>query len=296
MIKEGIVQVRLNPANRKHYEAFGYTGEMGEFIDILTTHLTKSSEVKVTRICDSCGSEEVVSKKKASPVCQKCKVAETRIPDSDKKGYSPCKDCGVYVKNAKRCKPCHSLFMVGENNPNFGNGDKIRGENNANWKGGKPKCIDCGNDLANNACVSKDVKRCRPCHNTWHVGANVSTYKHSRNFCKCGAKKSRGDVCWDCYKEEVHNPNAVKRSNSDSRWSKEIRELANYECDCCGSSDDLCAHHLEAFMDNEPLRRELANGVCLCRLCHLSFHKTYGFGSNTTEQYLEFKEIYHGSN
>lgn len=245
MIKEEVVQVRLNAANRKHYESFGYTGVLGEFIDVLTTHLTKSSETMITRICDTCGSEKVMRKKKAFPVCQKCKVAETKVPDSEKKGYSPCKDCGVFVKNAIRCKPCHTKYMVGENNPNFGNGDKMRGDKNPNYG-----------------------KR----------GVECEWYNHAIS------QEDRLD----------------KRQSVESiNWRKAVYLKHNYTCDCCGkvtSGGSCVAHHLEGWNINVERRHDVSNGVCLCSPCHLEFHKKYGFGDNTTEQYLEFKEKHNGTN
>ncbi len=171
-----------------------------------------------------------------------------------------------------------------------------KGNRNESWKGGKPKCIDCGCDLAGYNCKSREVNRCQPCHVKWCVGDNNPTYKKENHFCpECSEPMARhSDVCRDCWKVDVHNPDAIKRSNMDYKWSCEVKELASYTCDCCGSNDDMHAHHLESWMVNESLRRELSNGVCLCQSCHVAFHKAYGFGENTTEQYLEFKGFYHG--
>jgi len=36
-------------------------------------------------------------------------------------------------------------------------------------------------------------------------------------------------------------------------------------------------------------RYDLANGVCICEICHNDFHNKYGFGYNTLFQYEEFK-------
>lgn len=102
-------------------------------------------------------------------------------------------------------------------------------------------------------------------------------------------------------------------------WKKETMIACNYKCDITGSRfDDI--HHLYGF--DQILEEVLANtnielketiseysneelktleeeciklhekyglGVCLCREMHEEFHKIYGYGNNTPEQYYEFK-------
>jgi hypothetical protein len=82
-----------------------------------------------------------------------------------------------------------------------------------------------------------------------------------------------------------------------TKWSKQVKELADYTCDCCGvrGGVTLHSHHLESWNSNEELRFELTNGVCLCKDCHWDFHRTYGVGNNTKVQYLKFKENYDAS-
>ena len=79
-------------------------------------------------------------------------------------------------------------------------------------------------------------------------------------------------------------------------------ELANYTCDCCSLRGGvLNAHHLYDYVNHPNLLNEITNLVCLCKECHVSFHVKYGRTKrsknivNTKEQYLEFKECYHGS-
>lgn len=50
--------------------------------------------------------------------------------------------------------------------------DKAIGMRNFNWKGGKPKCIDCGKET-----VSYEAKKCGSCNNKSRVGVNNAAWK-----------------------------------------------------------------------------------------------------------------------
>lgn len=51
-----------------------------------------------------------------------------------------CIDCkrekSINAKNG-RCERCNAKWQVGKNNPNYGNGDKIKGDKNPNWIDGR---------------------------------------------------------------------------------------------------------------------------------------------------------------
>lgn len=84
------------------------------------------------------------------------------------------------------------------------------------------------------------------------------------------------------------------RDSKTISWSKHVREAG--ECDRCSFNNPLAldAHHLDGYDNFPELRYEMSNGVCLCKNCHTIFHKTYGYGNNTSQQYFEFKEEWNG--
>lgn len=76
-----------------------------------------------------------------------------------------------------------------------------------------------------------------------------------------------------------------------SKWRKKIYARDGYICkNCNGKNLKLNAHHLYSWDLNEDKRFSLDNGVTLCEECHRNFHKKYGYGNNTLEQYLEFNK------
>ena len=53
----------------------------------------------------------------------------------------------------------------------------------------------------------------------------------------------------------------------------------------------LNAHHLDGWNWCKDKRFKTSNGITLCEDCHVEFHKEYGYGNNTKEQFQEFKEF-----
>ena len=91
--------------------------------------------------------------------------------------------------------------------------------------------------------------------------------------------------------EEERLKNRYELSGGNSRvWSKQVMKRDNYTCQICGNSPsgNLNAHHLNAWNAFPEQRFDLDNGVTLCVDCHKEFHKMYGRGGNTREQFNEY--------
>lgn len=79
---------------------------------------------------------------------------------------------------------------------------------------------------------------------------------------------SRCDAC-----RRAHERRRGQRRSSYSRggWATAVKRRDGYRCARCGSPYELEAHHIL------PLSRggadEVANGVTLCRDCHLEMHR-----------------------
>lgn len=138
--------------------------------------------------------------------------------------------------------------------------------------------------------------------------------KFSHNSSKCGNNKFEmtstsflmGTRCPECARLNQsgknnwrYNPDITDEErelrryylNGDSqeKWRKEVFKRDDYICQCCGVRGScLNAHHLNSWDWDIEGRFDIDNGATLCVACHLMFHKQYGYGNNTKEQYEDF--------
>lgn len=68
-----------------------------------------------------------------------------------------------------------------------------------------------------------------------------------------------------------------------------VLERDNYTCKICNrKSIELQVHHLNGYNWDIENRYNINNGITLCKECHKDFHKQYGRGNNTKEQFIEY--------
>jgi len=59
-------------------------------------------------------------------------------------------------------------------------------------------------------------------------------------------------------------------------WAKMIKERDNYECQICGETEGINAHHYEGLKVNDMQSLDLDMGVTLCKKCHDRVHSQPG--------------------
>lgn len=70
---------------------------------------------------------------------------------------------------------------------------------------------------------------------------------------------------------------------------KAVMERDGYKCVLCGVHENrMFVHHLNGYNWDVENRCNPDNGVTLCDGCHKAFHKRYGKGWNTKEQFIEY--------
>ena len=97
------------------------------------------------------------------------------------------------------------------------------------------------------------------------------------------------------YDEIVQVPS--KRGTSYTLWRSKVLERDNYTCQCCGSRENLAAHHILNYSQYKDLQLDIDNGITLCERCHSpiiagSFHNVYGTKNNNRRQLEEYISKY----
>lgn len=119
----------------------------------------------------------------------------------------------------------------------------------ANWKGGKPNCLDCGKLVSNYS-----NKRCQPCRNLFYRGEKSPRWKGGTY----GTERHR-EMGRSAYKD----------------WRNKVFARDDYTCSSCKKTKTyLHADHIVGWAKDESLRYEVSNGMTLCYLCH--YKKTFG--------------------
>ena len=137
-----------------------------------------------------------------------------------------------------------------------------------------------------------------------------------RCLCDCGNEvdvttshlKAGGVKSCGCIRSEiagVNHPNYNPNKTDEERLKKRyvlgehpmhkfrngVYERDHHTCRVCGQvGKELNAHHLDGWNWATDRRFDVSNGVTLCEECHIKFHKTYGKGNNTKEQFEEFNK------
>ena len=172
-----------------------------------------------------------------------------------------------YKQNCRNCKE----YYEGEGKyfcSNVCNGLFFSRENNINWKGGRPFCLDCKKVLSHSR-----VKRCRPCSTKYFSGKNSPIYG------KLGIKSPNWKGGLTLLQDTIRTCKKYKD------LLKESKKRDNFQClmpNCDSKTNYLHSNHIKTFSSivkesntrtfPEALRCkklwDITNLITLCRECH----------------------------
>ena len=56
-------------------------------------------------------------------------------------------------------------------------------------------------------------------------------------------------------------------------WRKKCLKRDNYTCQICGTTENLCVHHIKPYAKYPKLATTVSNGITLCKKCHTEEHR-----------------------
>jgi transposase-like protein len=148
--------------------------------------------------------------------------------------------------------------------------------------------------------VNQRVRLFYTCHCGYDHSTFLSNFKKGYSCAECKRQALKGE------KNHNYNPNLTDEERLElgryeegyKSWRSKVFKKYGFSCDICSSKESgkLNAHHLNSYRDHPTMRTSIENGVCLCENCHTHFHREYGFGNNTEQQYQTFRKRYVSQN
>lgn len=88
---------------------------------------------------------------------------------------------------------------------------------------------------------------------------------------------------------DLRKRNHQLRADVASSWCRQVLALHDYTCCITGQRGiKLAAHHMDSWNAHPERREEVHNGAAISRELHKEFHRLYGYGNNTVEQFSAF--------
>lgn len=239
LLVDNTITVRWASRTKRHYVSRGYryTG-MGKEFDVNVRDLPPGSKAHIAARC---------------PYCKKDRLVQWQA--LIKAGNTACQKCAS--------KEASFIDLTDET---FGRLTVVglarkRGKNGQYYY--TCKCT-CGEyrDVEAGSLVSGATKSC---------GCLQRDMASERMGAMTGAK----NPMWDPTRTD-EDRDSFHRGAGHQRWRKAVLEKAGHECVRCGAKDDLHAHHVFSYSEYPEKRRDVENGIVMCKNCHDAFHNAYG--------------------
>lgn len=63
-----------------------------------------------------------------------------------------------------------------------------------------------------------------------------------------------------------------RKEEGYNKWRNDCMKRDNFTCQHCGSTENLCVHHIKPYKSFPELRTDASNGITLCQECHKEAH------------------------
>ena len=178
------------------------------------------------------------------------------------------------------CKECSRPYISGVNNGNFVD---MTGQKVGRW-------TVLGIDQV------KDKRiywRCAcECGNTKSIATKNLREEGSTRSCGCLKREKRNLLRGERHPRWNPDRESVSRKRQDPVaivWRNNVLKRDGYQCQISGQQGgDLCAHHIASWDQNPALRYDINNGITVAYNFHVIFHRMFGYGKNTREQFDQF--------
>lgn len=216
------------------------------------------------------------------------------------------KDCKIFMKKCKNCGEIKFNTKFPKIRKSYFNRENTCNtcRNNKRKKVSKV-CPCCGitfetsrkNIYCSEKCyhnykvMNRIICHCEYCGKELHL-TNADYERSKKHFCdkSCSGK----------YHMKENNPSYNPDLDEEDRRLKrrifgyknfrdEVLKRDNYTCQITGEKDcELEVHHLNGYDNFKKLRLDIENAITISKKIHSLFHKIYGYGDNTKEQFEEF--------
>ena len=223
---------------------------------------------------------------RVSVKCQDCKKVYTKRKDSLKNWSGICGNCSRReIANRPSVRKAHSIAAKRQiaklwqyppyrrmmSKSHVG----MKGHEHPSWKGGKPKCLDCGKQLP-----WYNAKRCHPCYAKTRIRHDVSLKTRQKIS---NAQKGDKSHNWRGGRSKIRD--RIYHSLEYRVWREAVFERDNYTCQHCNKKHGyLQPHHIKSFSEYPKLLFIVSNGLTLCLKCH---RKTDNFGFRQSNKNMQ---------
>lgn len=270
------VEIGICYLNIKHYKELGYDVKIGDKIIVPIEHLSPQSNIKVKVKCDVCGKEKNI----------KYQGYNNQVKNG---GYYACSSKCAFDKNRKTMK---ERYEGGFNNKEIIEKrrktciEKYGKPNYANTNEFKEKYEKSMMDKygVKNGFQSEEVKSKIKETNLRKYGTEHFLQNEDNKIQYLYGNKNPSYKHGQSYKDSIWG-----RSYSSKLFKRKVYAIKGKECICCSQTKrNTVIHHVYSRNTHPHLMYNINNVVVMCEECHMKFHNQYGYGNNTTLQFIEF--------